>query len=106
MNVRNAGILMGLLALGALFAPLSSFAQPTEVRIFVETAPPAVKESAPPMPSKVGYVWSDGYWNWNGSTYEWAEGSWVEVVEASKKWIGPTWTQEGTKWYFTAGHWE
>lgn len=107
MKVRNAGIIAGLLAVGALAAPLPSFAQPTEVRIFVETAPPPVKVSPPPTTSKVGYVWSDGYWNWTGTAYAWNEGSWIAVVEPAKKWIGPTWTQQDNKkWYFTAGHWE
>ncbi|MFA5940495.1 MAG: YXWGXW repeat-containing protein [Sinimarinibacterium sp.] len=106
MKLRTVGILAGLLAVGAFAAPLTSFAEPTELKIIVDTAPPAAKKSAPPTASKVGYVWSSGYWNWNGSAYVWTEGSWVAVVEPAKKWVEPTWTQQGTKWYFTAGHWE
>ena len=105
MKVRHVGILVGLLAVGALAAPLTSFAETSEVRVLVGTAPPAAKPSIPPTPSKVGYVWSAGYWNWNGTAYTWTEGNWIAVVEPAKKWIAPTWTQEGDKWYFTAGHW-
>jgi hypothetical protein len=104
MKTPNIGIVAVLVAVGALATPLAGFAEPTEVRIMVETAPPAAKVTAPPTP-KVGYVWSQGYWNWNGKAYVWTEGSWVAVAEPAKKWIPPTWTQEGTKWYFTAGHW-
>jgi hypothetical protein len=106
MKVRNALIMAGLLAVGALAAPLTGFAQPTELRIYVETAPPPAKVTAPPTEAKVGYVWSDGYWAWNGKAYEWTEGSFVQIVEPAQKWVGPTWTQENDKWYFTAGHWE
>lgn len=103
MNMRHVGIFAGLL--GALAAPLPGFAQqPAEVRVFVMTAPPAAKASPPPAPTKVGYVWSAGYWNWNGTAYVWTEGSWITVVE-KKKWVEPTWTKDGNKWYFTAGHW-
>ena len=105
MKLLNAGFVVGLLAVGAYTAPLLSFAQPAELRIYVETAPPPPKESTPPMSSKAGYVWSPGYWNWSGTTFVWNEGDWVKV-EPSKKWVGPTWTQEGNKWYFTPGHWE
>jgi hypothetical protein len=103
MTLRHAGIVASLLALGALAAPLASAAD--EVRIFVETAPPAAKVSVAPSPARVGYVWSPGYWNWSGSAYVWTEGTWIAVAEPTKKWIAPTWTQEGNKWYFTAGHW-
>lgn len=105
MKAGNIGILAGLLAAGALAAPLPSLAQGGEVKIIVvETAPPAAKPSPPPAPTKVGYVWSPGYWNWNGTAYVWTEGSWVAVVEA-KTWVPPTWTKQDGKWYFTAGHW-
>ncbi len=113
MKVRHVGMLAGLLAVGTLAAPLTSFAETTTVKIvdstggakvYVQTAPPAAKVVAPPTETKVGYVWSSGYWNWNGTAYVWTEGSWVQVVE-TKKWIEPTWTQEGAKWYFTPGHW-
>lgn len=105
MKRRNAGILASLLAIGALAAPMAAFAETTEVKIiYLDKAPPAAKPSVPTTPSKVGYVWSPGYWNWNGTDYAWTEGNWIAVVE-SKKWNPPTWTQEGTKWYFTAGYW-
>jgi len=97
-------MLVGLLTTAVLVAPMSSFAEEVPVRIFVETAPPQAKESIPPTPTKVGYVWSSGYWSWNGKAYDWTEGSWVEVV-MEKKWVEPVWTKENDKWYFTAGHW-
>jgi hypothetical protein len=103
MNVRHVGILAGLLAIVAIAAPLPSFAETTV--IYLDKAPPAPRVSNPPTPTKVGYVWSSGYWNWNGTAYVWTEGNWIAVVEPTKKWVAPKWTQEGNKWYFTAGHW-
>jgi hypothetical protein len=106
MNVRHVGILAGLLAIGALASPLASFADTTEVKIiYLDKAPPPPKMSPAPSPARVGYVWSPGYWNWSGTAYVWTDGSWVAVVEPAKTWIAPVWTQEGNKWYFTAGHW-
>jgi len=106
MKARIAGIVAGLLAVAAIAAPLPSFADQPEVRVFVETAPPPPKESVPPTPEKVGYVWSSGYWSWNGSDFVWTEGSWVAVTEPTKNWVPPTWTKQGKKWYFTPGHFE
>jgi hypothetical protein len=104
MNVKY----MGMVALlTAIAAPVPGIAQGGgEVRIYATTAPPTAPPAkvAPAPAAKVGYIWSSGYWTWNGSSYVWTEGSWVAVVQA-KKWIPPTWTQEGSKWYFTAGHW-
>lgn len=105
MKFSQIAIMASLLTAGALAVPLTVSAETQEIRVLVDTAPPPVKESNPPMPSKAGYVWSQGYWGWNGSTYVWTEGSWLAVAEPSKKWVAPTWTQQGTKWYFTAGHW-
>jgi len=105
MKIRTIGILVGLLTVSTLAVPLSSFAA-EETRIFVETAPPQAKESLPPTPTKVGYVWSTGYWTWNGKSYDWTEGSWVAVAQPTQKWVEPTWTKQDNKWYFTAGHWE
>ena len=108
MKMQNAGILAGLLATSALALSPTSFAQTTtttETTITVETAPPAAKPSPPPTPTKVGYMWSPGYWNWDGTAYAWTDGEWVAVVQ-EKKWVAPAWKQKGKKWYFTPGHWK
>lgn len=106
MKLQHVGILTGLLAIGAVAAPLPSFAQEAQLNIIVDVPPPPPKTTAPAPAAKVGYVWSPAYWTWNGSAYVWTEGSWVAVAEPSKKWVPNTWTQRGKKWYFTAGHWE
>ncbi len=105
MKMRHVGILASVLAIGAIAAPLPSFAEVKVMRVLVDVPPPEAKVSTPPTPTKVGYVWSPGYWNWDGSKYVAVEGNWVAVVE-KKKWVAPVWNKEDNKWYFTAGHWE
>lgn len=94
----------GILATG-VFAALPGIAETTEHQIVVDTAPPSAKNTPPPMPARDGYVWSPGYWSWSGTAYVWAHGSWVAMVEPAKKWVEPRWSQRGSKWYFTPGHW-
>ena len=107
MNLRTVGMLVGLLTTGVLVAPLLSFAEgdPEPTRMLVNAPPPEVKESMPSTPPKEGYVWSSGYWKWNGKSYSWVEGDWIQTVDPVKKWIDPTWSREGEKWFFTPGHW-
>ena len=105
MKLHYFGIVAGALALGAFTVPLTGMAETREIRVLVDVPPPPAKVTTAPSTTKAGYVWSPGYWKWSGSDYVWTDGTWVQVVE-SKKWVQPTWTQDGTKWYFTAGHWE
>ncbi len=42
----------------------------------------------PPCPAP-GYVWVDGYWNWNRSRYAWTNGYWMRPPFAGGHWVAP-----------------
>lgn len=73
----------------------------------VDTAPPA----APPATTVVaaspgpGYVWEDGYWDWNGVTWVWVGGQWVYPPAGYTVWVGGGWYRGPHGWYHERGHW-
>ena len=70
-----------VLAIGAAIAPIASHAA---VGIVVGVAPPAPRVEIVPA-ARVGYVWTPGYWRWNG--------------------VAPHWSAYGSRWHYTAGYW-
>jgi len=42
----------------------------------------------PPCPAP-GYVWVDGYWNWNRNRYAWTNGYWMRPPLAGGYWVAP-----------------
>ena len=99
MNIRHA-VLGGLFALGAGLA-----STPASARAFVdiEIAPPPVREEIVPAP-RHGYVWAQGYWNWNGHRHVWVAGHWVRA-RRGYHWIAPHWEQRGPRWHYEPGIW-
>jgi len=48
-----------------------------------------------------GYVYRDGYYNYNRGRYNWTGGGWVRPPHARAVWVAPRW--EGNRW--RAGYW-
>lgn len=72
--------------------------------IYVETAPPPLQYEVIPAP-RAGYVWSRGYWAWDGSRYVWREGHWVEARSGYTHYVAPNWHSRDGRWYFQDGRW-
>ena len=129
MNRRIAQ-LIGSIALGALAVGSSAcvirespgvnrgygygYAQAgTQGGIMVGTPPPYYVNSMPPEPlyetmtssPGYGYVWIDGYWNWNGYEWVWANGHWV-TEQTGYVYVQPyyDWDDTGRNVYYP-GHW-
>jgi WXXGXW repeat (2 copies) len=72
--------------------------------ILTNAPPPADRvEHAPP--SRDGYVWGAGHWEWDGRSYVWISGTWIPERRAAH-WVVARWEQVGTQWHYVAGHWE
>ncbi len=56
--------------------------------------PPPVRYDPMPAP-RSGYVWVEGYWNWNGGAYVWVPGRWLRA-RSGYEYTQPQW-QEGPK---------
>lgn len=59
----------------ALLLSASPVQAATAISISVNTAPLPVYEQ--PLCPGPGYVWTPGYWAWNGGDYYWVAGGWM-----------------------------
>src|SRR5438128_2596080 len=89
------GIVAGLLQL----APL------TAADIVVRVAPPRPRYERRVPPPGRGYVWTPGYYRWDGRGHEWVSGAWVRPPRARAHWVQPHWRRRGHEWVFVEGHW-
>ena len=58
------------------------------------------------MPAaRPGFVWSPGYWNWNGRRHVWVGGSWMRE-RPGYVYHRPEWVQRGERWQMRRGGWD
>jgi hypothetical protein len=91
-----------LLAAGMLFLPIASFAQ---VSVSVTFAPPELPVYVQPVCPGEGYIWTPGYWAWDGDDYYWVPGTWVEAPQVGFLWTPGYWGWGGSAFIFHEGYW-
>jgi hypothetical protein len=90
----------GLIAATLLALPVASQAG---VFVSVTIAPPALPVYVqPPMPAP-GYMWTPGYWAWDGSYY-WVPGTWV-MAPVGLLWTPGYWGWANGVYAWNAGYW-
>lgn len=67
--------------------------------------PPLRYEVRPRMPGP-GYVWVDGYWNWDRGRYVWVPGVWQRPPYAGAYWSHGHWDHYNDGWHYHEGHWD
>jgi YXWGXW repeat-containing protein len=72
--------------------------------ISADVAPPPAREERAPAP-RDGYVWTPGYWEWNGHAYSWVSGRFI-FGHRGAHWVPDRWDQAGSQWQHVNGHWE
>ncbi|WP_338760783.1 YXWGXW repeat-containing protein [Massilia sp. METH4] len=87
-------------SLGAVGAPALAA---TEI-VVVRKAPPPPRHEVVPQ-ARHGYVWTPGYWNWNGHRYAWVRGKYVKA-RAGYHWAAPSWRERDGRWQLTRGAWQ
>jgi hypothetical protein len=90
-----------LLAVSMLFLPTASFAQ---VGVSVSIAPPELPVYDQPICPGHGYIWTPGYWAWDGEYY-WVPGTWVLAPEPGFLWTPGYWGWGGSGFIFYDGYW-
>jgi hypothetical protein len=90
-----------LLAVSMLFLPTASFAQ---VGVSVSIAPPELPVYDQPICPGDGYIWTPGYWAWDGEYY-WVPGTWVLAPEPGFLWTPGYWGWGGSGFIFYDGYW-
>jgi len=53
-----------------------------------------------------GYVWAEGYWNWDRGRYVWVPGAWRQAPYAGAYWTHPHWDHYSDGWHYHEGHWD
>jgi hypothetical protein len=75
------------------------------IGVSVNIAPPALPVyEQPPLPGP-GYIWTPGYWAWDGSDYYWVPGTWVEPPQSELLWTPGYWGWNDGLYVWNAGYW-
>jgi hypothetical protein len=90
-----------LLTGGLLLLSTASFAQ---VAASIQIGPPELPVYEQPLCPGDGYIWTPGYWAWDGEYY-WVPGTWVVAPEAGYLWTPGYWGWGGNGYVFNEGYW-
>jgi len=113
MLVRSIHLAIPMFALAtgvAAAQPVIVAPTPVQSQVFIApTAPPPPRvETVPPPPpaeSQVMY-WRPGHWAWDGASWSWAEGQYVQRPAPQAIWEPGHWAQQPTGGYvWVDGHW-
>ena len=74
--------------------------------VIVTRTPPAIPVETQTVSPGPRYVWTRGYWRWNGAKYVWVQGSWVVRPRPAAVWVEGQWQRRPGGWVWIAGHWE
>ncbi|HEX3837469.1 MAG TPA: YXWGXW repeat-containing protein [Steroidobacteraceae bacterium] len=77
-----------------------------DINVSVNLAPPPIPVyDQPPLPAP-GYLWTPGYWAWDGMDYYWVPGTWVEPPVSGLLWTPGYWDWDSNGSYvWNAGYW-
>jgi hypothetical protein len=123
---RTVGVLVGLagLALLASGCVVRAYSTPATATVYtsgsVHTSGAVAVDSSetytvnnyPPEPLHeevtvspgYGYVWIDGYWNWNGYDWAWSTGRWVRE-RAGYVYVAPYYDHVSGRYMYRGGYW-
>jgi WXXGXW repeat (2 copies) len=110
-STKRVWLMRSAAALLAATAALAALPQKAHAGVFIGVGisvgfPPPVLPVyvQPPMP-EVGYIWTPGYWAWNGAAYYWVPGTWVMPPAYGLLWTPGYWGWVGGVYAFHAGYW-
>jgi len=92
-----------MLAAGILCLSTAAFGQ-IGVGVSVGIAPPPLPTYEQPICPGDGYIWTPGYWAWDGDYY-WVPGTWILAPEVGYLWTPGYWGWGGSGFFFNEGYW-
>jgi hypothetical protein len=101
MLKHKALLLCSLIALGTATMPAHAR---VNLDVDIGVAPPAPQVEVVPA-ARPGYVWTPGYWNWDGGRHVWVGGTWV-AERPGYAYAPARWEERNGRHHFVAGHWE
>lgn len=98
-------LLVILIVLTSMFGAANNTSAQVAVGVSVGIAPPAIPEYVQPPCPVVGYMWTPGYWAWNGDDYYWVPGVWLAPPEIGFLWTPGWWGWGGGHYFWHGGYW-
>src|SRR5580692_6540582 len=94
------------LAISILFVSMPFLATPAsaQIGVSVSIAPPELPVYEQPICPGDGYLWTPGYWAWDGDYY-WVPGTWALAPEPGFLWTPGYWGWGGSGFFFNEGYW-
>lgn len=82
-----------------------SLAATAQLSVSVTVGPPLLPVYVqPPIPA-AGYIWTPGYWAWDGDAYYWVPGAWVIPPGPELLWTPAWWGWNNGFYIFHQGYW-
>lgn len=107
MKIPGTRFFLGAAFLGAMgFLPATSHAQ-FSIGISINVGPPALPVYVQPPCPQPNYMWTPGYWAWDGvGDYYWVPGTWVMAPQPGYLWTPGYWGWgDGGAYVFHDGYW-
>lgn len=108
LNASAAMVCALGLALAGTAALTPASAQPAfGVAVSVNLAPPPLPAYEQPPSPEDGYIWTPGYWAWDGDyqDYYWVPGTWVLPPQEGLLWTPAYWAFQNGGYGFVPGYW-
>ena len=84
--------------------PINTYSQ-VAIVVSVRVAPPELPVYVQPECPEDGYLWTPGYWAYNGYDYYWVPGVWVRPPQYGYYWTPCWWGYSGGYYGFHEGYW-
>lgn len=91
---------MKRVAIAVLLCPFAVAGCTEQYPAYPQAPPPPLNEDVPAPPaSRVTQSWRPGYYDWNGSGYDWHPGEWIPLAGHSTEWQDGYWRRTGPAAY-------
>jgi hypothetical protein len=110
-SIRRTWLLRSAAAVLAVGAALMAAPQPAQAGVFIGVGisvgfpPPLLPVYVQPAIPAPGYIWTPGYWAWDGAEYYWVPGTWILPPYYGALWTPGYWGWAGGAYIFHAGYW-
>jgi hypothetical protein len=111
LSMKRTWLARSAAALFAAAAALTAIPQQAHAGVFIGVGisvgfpPPMLPVYVQPVIPAPGYIWTPGYWAWNGVAYYWVPGTWILPPFYGALWTPGYWGWVGGVYTFHAGYW-